>query len=343
MWITLMLSMSSLVLMTAHAQPPPSPQPADGAPAQLVEQTRQDLARRLGASAAQIAVDQTEPMTWSSLALGCPVPGLSYAAVETPGFLVTLRAFGEPYTYHTNTSTTFVLCVEGEGLPASQVASASGLLAGLLERGLRVEVLDAYAELPFLRADGTRYRLTGGTLAEPVEIQIYTYSEPALAAEDAARIGPDGQPAGSEVAWGRPARYFRSGTVIALTFDGQQSLLDMLTELLGASFAGDDAATPPGAPGSPGSMPPTTRAPGGPIPGSMPPADPSITRISWEEAKALIMSGAVQEVFQTHALDVRLRLKDGRWFVTTETRIDEVFEIVRSCGAPCAQTMIATE
>jgi hypothetical protein len=338
MWIA--STTLSLVLVVTLALQPPTPQPAGGAPAQLVEQARQDLARRLGVSAAQIAVGETKPMTWSSLALGCPAPGRAYAAVETPGFQVVLTAFGQRHTYHANASSTFVLCVQGEGIPDSQVASASGLLAGLLERGLRVEVLDAYAELPFLRADGTRYRVTGGAFTEPAEIQVYDYRDAALAAEDAAQIGSDGQPAGSQVAWGRPPRFFRSGSVIAITFDGQQPLVDMLDGLLGPSFAGDDAATPSVGPGA---MPPAPGPPGGPIPGSMPPADPSFTRISWEEAKALIMSGAVQEVFQAHSLEVRLKLKDGRWFVTTETRIDEVFEIVRSCGAPCAQTMIATE
>jgi hypothetical protein len=29
--------------------------------------------------------------------------------------------------------------------------------------------------------------------------------------------------------------------------------------------------------------------------------------------------------------------------VTTETRIDEVFQVIRDCGAPCADIMIATE
>jgi hypothetical protein len=51
----------------------------------------------------------------------------------------------------------------------------------------------------------------------------------------------------------------------------------------------------------------------------------------------------VRQAFQTHALEVRLYLKDGRSVVTTETRIDEVFQVIRDCGPPCADIMIATE
>jgi hypothetical protein len=317
-----------------HAQ-----QPTGGPPAPLVERVRQDLARRLGISAAQVTVAESTAMTWSSLALGCPAPGLAYASVQTPGFQLLLDAFGQRHAYHTDTRETFVACVQGQAVPDAQVLSASGLIAALLERGVRVEVADAYAELPFLRADGTRYRLSGAVLPDITEIQLYDYRDPAMVTSDVARIGPDGQPTSGPVEWGRPPLFFRSGSVLALTFERAQPLVDLLTELLGPPFAG---ASPSGAP-SPPAGPPPAPPPGSGPPSSHPPTDPSLTRVSWDEAKQLITSGQVQQAFQTHALEVRLNLKDGRSVVTTEPRIDEVFQVIRDCGAPCADVMIATE
>ena len=221
-----------------HAQQPIGLRQGAGPPAPLVERIRQDLARRLGTSPAQVAVVESTPMTWTSAALGCPAPGLAYAAVETPGFQVNLDVFGQKHSYHTDARETFVACLQGAAVPDAQVLSASGLIAGLLERGVRVEVADAYAELPFLRADGTRYRLSGAGLPDATEIQLYDYRDPAMVTADVARIGPDGQPTSGPVEWSRPPRFFRSGSVIALTFDGAQPLADMLTELLGPSFAG---------------------------------------------------------------------------------------------------------
>ena len=271
---------------------------------------------------------------------------MAYAAVETPGFQVTLDVFGQKYAYHTDARETFVACVQGGAVPDAQVLSASGLIAGLLERGVRVEVADAYAELPFLRADGTRYRLGGAGLPDGTEIQIYDYRDPAMVTGDTARIGPDGQPTSGPVAWARPPRFFRSGSVVALTFDGGEPLLGMMTELLGEPFAGGATAGAPAPPSSrhaSAGMPPAPVPPGAGLPSSQPPADPAVQRVSWDEAKALITSGEVQHAFQSHALEVRLYLKDGRSVVTTEPAIDEIFRVIRDCGAPCATIPIATE
>ncbi|MGD2179237.1 MAG: hypothetical protein PVG71_15605, partial [Anaerolineae bacterium] len=66
------------------------------------------------------------------------------------------------------------------------------------------------------------------------------------------------------------------------------------------------------------------------------PQEPPVTEISWDEAKALILAGEVQQVTQLHSLEVRLELKDGRSMVTTEPQIDDVFDVVQACGDPCA-------
>ena len=67
------------------------------------------------------------------------------------------------------------------------------------------------------------------------------------------------------------------------------------------------------------------------------------SRIEWEEARELILSGQVEQVVQLHSLEVRLHLEDGRTLVTTEPSIDDVFDVVEECGEPCADMVLATE
>ena len=319
-------------------------QPAAGsAPTPLVERARQDLARRLGTGSAQVTVAAESVMTWTSAALGCPAPGMGYAAVQTPGFRLTLEAFGQRHTYHTDTRETIVLCAaDGQAVPESLVLGASGLIAALLERGVRVEAADAYAELPLFRADGTRYRLSGGGLADGIEIQVYDYHDLEAAGTDVGQIGSDGQPKSGRVEWARPPTIFRSGSVVALTFDGGQTIVSLLSELLGPPFAGGAAPGAPPMSSPPAAMPPAP-PPGAGLPSSMPPSNPAVPRVTWDEAKALITGGRVQQAIQTHALEVRIYLKDGTSVMTTETRIDEVIQVIRDCGGPCADIMIATE
>jgi hypothetical protein len=47
---------------------------------------------------------------WSDTSLGCPEPGMMYAQVITPGFLVMIEAEGQQYEYHTDESRFVVLC-----------------------------------------------------------------------------------------------------------------------------------------------------------------------------------------------------------------------------------------
>jgi hypothetical protein len=75
----------------------------------------------------------------------------------------------------------------------------------------------------------------------------------------------------------------------------------------------------------------------------MPETNDAPTRISWEEARQFILSGAVEFVFQAHSLEVQLTLHDGQHFITTEPSIDEVFRVVGDCGTPCMNIGLATE
>lgn len=70
---------------------------------------------------------------------------------------------------------------------------------------------------------------------------------------------------------------------------------------------------------------------------------PETSNISWSEVEAVLASGDVKMIFQTHALAVTLSMKDGTQFETTEPHIDEIFRLVDECGDPCSGIGMATE
>jgi len=73
------------------------------------------------------------------------------------------------------------------------------------------------------------------------------------------------------------------------------------------------------------------------------PAESSSSEVPWDEARALILAGEVEQVTQLHSLQVTLKTKDGRRLVTFEPHIDDVFDVVDKCGEPCAEMILATE
>jgi hypothetical protein len=81
---------------------------------QVLEVAKDDLARRLALSPWEISVTSVEAVEWSDASLGCPQPGMAYAQVITPGFLIVLEAAGQSYEYHADRNCSVVLC-EGDG------------------------------------------------------------------------------------------------------------------------------------------------------------------------------------------------------------------------------------
>jgi hypothetical protein len=82
---------------------PPGPQ-------ELVEKAKEDLAKRLTITVAQIRLVETTEVEWSDSSLGCPQPGMSYAQVLTPGYRVLLEADGKRHEYHSNRANYVVYC-----------------------------------------------------------------------------------------------------------------------------------------------------------------------------------------------------------------------------------------
>ena len=65
--------------------------------------------------------------------------------------------------------------------------------------------------------------------------------------------------------------------------------------------------------------------------------------IAWEAVEALLATGQVDTVFQTHALGVTFLMKDGSSIESVEPGIDDIFRLVDECGDPCRDVALATE
>ena len=66
----------------------------------LVNLAEQDLAERLSIDISQITVIEAKHVVWSDSSQGCPQPGMMYAQVLTPGYLILLSAHNIYYEYH---------------------------------------------------------------------------------------------------------------------------------------------------------------------------------------------------------------------------------------------------
>jgi hypothetical protein len=70
---------------------------------------------------------------------------------------------------------------------------------------------------------------------------------------------------------------------------------------------------------------------------------PSRTIVSWEEAIAVLQTGQVTQVIQTHQLYVSLWLKNGSVITTKEPTIDAISYEIGKCGDPCKNIVFGTE
>jgi hypothetical protein len=118
---------------TSSAAPVVSPSPAAGAPtppisgavvppdaAALVDQAVSAVARQLGVPTAQVGVKSVQMVEWSDTSLGCPEPGMAYAQMVTPGYLILLSASGQTFEYHADRQDTVVSCASPR--PPARVA-----------------------------------------------------------------------------------------------------------------------------------------------------------------------------------------------------------------------------
>jgi hypothetical protein len=73
---------------------------------------QQAAAAQVGASPADVHVEQVEAHQWGDSSLGCPRPGLQYSQVVTDGYLIVVTAAGKTLEYHSDARGRVVLCQE---------------------------------------------------------------------------------------------------------------------------------------------------------------------------------------------------------------------------------------
>lgn len=76
----------------------------------LIEKAREDLAERLSIEISQISLLEAREVTWPNASLGCPQPGMAYADVLTPGFLIILKANALAFEYHASRESEVFYC-----------------------------------------------------------------------------------------------------------------------------------------------------------------------------------------------------------------------------------------
>ena len=76
----------------------------------MIAKCKADLASRLGISQDAITVVRAEAVTWNNSSLGCPIEGMMYSQVLTPGYQIILMANGGEYDYRTNEGSYKKIC-----------------------------------------------------------------------------------------------------------------------------------------------------------------------------------------------------------------------------------------
>lgn len=65
-----------------------------------VADSKADATRRTGTEFSAWQLVDLQPMQWPDTSLGCPSPGMVYAQVVTPGYLIRLQAGARTLEYH---------------------------------------------------------------------------------------------------------------------------------------------------------------------------------------------------------------------------------------------------
>lgn len=96
-------------------QPPPASQPDAIGP--HVAAAEKVVRAELRNGDAPLRVIDARAVNWTSGALGCPKPGLSYIEVVTAGYLVVIDAEGTTFYLHSSRTGAPFVCPEGQRQP----------------------------------------------------------------------------------------------------------------------------------------------------------------------------------------------------------------------------------
>lgn len=93
---------------------PPTLVPASATPdpnlAILMQRALAELKAKLNVNPDDIQQIRAAAVNWPDTSLGCPQPGMMYAQMVTPGYLILLGYGGKTYEYHADGLDTLVTC-----------------------------------------------------------------------------------------------------------------------------------------------------------------------------------------------------------------------------------------
>lgn len=117
--------------------------------------------------------------------------------------------------------------------PATPVDTVADLLSALAAQGAQVEETPGRVVKPYLSMPGVVLRVDGQPL------QVFQYPDAAALAADVAGLAPnassiDGRP----LAWPAAPHFWRQGGLLALAVTDDQGLVELISSVLGAQFAG---------------------------------------------------------------------------------------------------------
>jgi hypothetical protein len=76
----------------------------------LIEKAKADLAERLSVQTSQIKSIESKEVVWPDTSLGCPQPGMAYAQMLTPGYIIRLMYSGSEFEYHADIHSNTLYC-----------------------------------------------------------------------------------------------------------------------------------------------------------------------------------------------------------------------------------------
>ena len=130
--------------------------------------------------------------------------------------------------------TSILSCSELDG---GLIVDHASFVDALKREGYIVDVAGE-VEQPFLSVKGTMLRLRGASLSQPAEVQSYNYESASAAKSEASKIGPDGNPKGSQIFWVEPPHFYIRERVLVVYVGSEPQVTGLLTRLFGPQFAG---------------------------------------------------------------------------------------------------------
>ncbi len=123
--VVVVIAVGVFLIMAQQKQPAETPAsaPAPQIPPEfqkVAEDAVNIIAHDLGVSPDAVTVLSVQKVTWSDASLGCPQPGMMYAQVLTPGYLVTAEVNGQTHNVHMNDRGKGEVCPPERAKPPAQ-------------------------------------------------------------------------------------------------------------------------------------------------------------------------------------------------------------------------------